>query len=259
MIISDLYSELSLTRDQKVNMITVLICDDDKEFTHRLKQIVETALSAGRIRAKIDAFYSAEEIGSEVLASCDVAFLDVDFTGKQYNGLDIARRIRAARKDAVIVFVTNYIEYAPEGYEVRAFRYILKNDVPQKIASSIDVIIEHIRKENSSIKVLSDGERIEVLLKDILYIEALGHTLTIHLQQRPKRSEKLITCHIPLAKMESELSERGFLRTHKSFLVNMAHIKKLSCSEVLLDSGTTLRVSSRSYTECKRKYLLWRG
>ena len=240
-------------------MITVIICDDDKAFALRLKQIVETALSESRIRARINTFCFAEEIGSEVLASCDVAFLDIDFAGKHYNGLDIARRIRAVREDAVIVFVTNYIEYAPEGYEVRAFRYILKNDVPQKVASSIDIIIEHIRKENSTIKVLCDGEQIEILLKDILYIEAFGHTLTIHLQQRPKHSEKLITCHVPLTRMESELSERGFLRTHKSFLVNMAHIKKLSCSEVELDRGTTLRVSSRNYAECKRKYLLWRG
>lgn len=216
-------------------------------------------MSASGIKAKIDAFYSAEDIGSEVFASCDVAFLDIDFAGKQYNGLDIARNLRNIRENAVIVFITNYIEYAPEGYEVRAFRYILKNDIPQKIDSSLQKITEHIRKENSTIKILSEGERIELALKDILYIEALRHTLTIHLQQQPRRAKKPISCHVPLKKMEADLSERGFLRTHKSYLVNMAHIKKLGCKEVELDNGQTLRVSTRLYAECRRNYLLWRG
>ena len=62
-----------------------------------------------------------------------------------------------------------------------------------------------------------------------------------------------------LGKMEAELSGRGFLRSQKSYLVNMAHIKKLNSAQVLLSNGVSLPVSSRGYADCKRQYLLWRG
>ncbi len=70
-----------------------------------------------------------EEISTQILSSADIAFLDVDYSGKNYNGMDIARKLRSLRKDTVIIFVTNFIEYAPEGYEVQAFRYILKREI----------------------------------------------------------------------------------------------------------------------------------
>lgn len=74
-----------------------------------------------------------ERIPDSILSGCDIAFLDIDFEGKRYNGIDIARRIRSKRKDAVIIFVTNYIEYAPEGYEINAFRYVLKSEISRKL------------------------------------------------------------------------------------------------------------------------------
>ena len=55
------------------------------------------------------------------------------------------------------------------------------------------------------------------------------------------------------------LAGRGFLRIQKSYLVNMAHIKKLSSVQVLLSNGVSLPVSSRGYADCKRQYLLWKG
>ena len=105
-------------------MINILICDDDSSFAARLKNLSEQYFSVHGIPAAVSAFSDAEEIGSETFASCDIALLDIDYVSKPYNGLDVARRLRAVRKDAVLIFITNYVEYAPEGYEVRAFRYL---------------------------------------------------------------------------------------------------------------------------------------
>ena len=133
-------------------MIQIIICDDDAAFAERLSAAISTILTRDSISAKILVCNSAEEIGRETLASCDVAFLDVDFKGKNYNGIDIARELRSLRNDAVIVFVTNYVEFAPEGYEVQAFRYLLKNELPQKLEASIGKIIGQLRTEKSDIK-----------------------------------------------------------------------------------------------------------
>lgn len=240
-------------------MVSILICDDDEQFAIRLQDAIKRALEREKIKAKIYTFLCSEEIGNEVLSTCDIAFLDIDFKGKSYNGIDIARRLREFRQDAVIVFVTNYLEYAPDGYEVQAFRYILKNEIPQKLEVNINQIFAHIRSAKSDIKIQMDGEIIDINVQDILFVEAMGHTLIFHLTPKDQKPGKQYNCYSTLTQMETELANRGFLRIHKSYLVNMVHIKKLNCSEVLLDSGTQLRVSSKTYAECKKQYLLWRG
>ena len=113
-------------------MICILICDDSIRFASQLRIAVETAMRQRGFRVKVHEFHCAEEIGTEILSSCDIAFLDIDFKDKDYNGIDTARRLRRFNNDAIIIFVTNYIEYAPTGYEVQAFRYILKNEMSQK-------------------------------------------------------------------------------------------------------------------------------
>ena len=57
----------------------------------------------------------------------------------------------------------------------------------------------------------------------------------------------------------SEMEEHGFLRIHKSYLVNMAYIRKFRSRECLLLDGTTLAVSEKNYSQQKQKYLLWKG
>lgn len=240
-------------------MIHILICDDDKVFALRLKASLEALLEEKRTAGKVSLFGAAEEIGRETLTSCDVAFLDIDFAGKEYNGLDIARKIRALRNDAVIVFVTNFVEYAPAGYEVRAFRYLLKDELTKKLDECIDQVLHQLRAEKSDIKIQVEGEQIALPIRDLLYVESMGHTLIFHLRCKGYEPDRTYSCYGAIGKMEAELSGRGFLRSQKSYLVNMAHIKKLNSAQVLLSNGVTLPVSSRGYADCKRQYLLWRG
>ncbi|MDO4833908.1 MAG: LytTR family DNA-binding domain-containing protein [Bacillota bacterium] len=179
-------------------MLNIIICDDDNVFAQRVKEEIEVLIAPSRIPVKIQVFSCAEDIGNETMASCDVAFLDIDFTGKQYSGMDIAKRIRKYETDAIIVFITNYLEYAPAGYEVRAFRYILKNELPQKLQESIRQIVSHIRTEKADIKIQADGEIVDLLLKEIIYVEAMDHTLIFHVSQRKRGDDKQYICYSTL-------------------------------------------------------------
>lgn len=240
-------------------MLRILICDDSEVFASQLKAAVEASMKKRGLKVKIHEFHSAEEIGTEILATSDIAFLDIDFKGKNYNGIDIARKLRSLENDAVIVFISNYIEYAPAGYEVQAFRYILKDEMPHKLDASVDQIVAHLQTERSNIKIQSNGELIDLSVQKILFIEAKGHTLEINMLPEGRMDAQKYSCYSTLTKMETDLKDRGFLRIHKSYLVNMRHIKTLNCNELSLVDGTLLRVGSKNYSECKKQYLLWRG
>lgn len=238
-------------------LIHVIICDDDRAFLKSLHQLIETSLKQLGVPANIHSYISIEQITKPVLANCDIAFLDIDLNQPQYNGFDIARKLRAVRNDAVIIFVTNYIEYAPEGYEVQAFRYLLKKNYREKIYEYIKEAVSHIENANQTLKIKINGEVIEITLNSILYIESQLRTVIIHVQK--DKGKKQYACYAAISDLETQLEPQGFLRIHKSFLVNMHHLKKYQCHEAILNDGTVLRVSARNYAEQKKKYLFWKG
>ena len=65
--------------------------------------------------------------------------------------------------------------------------------------------------------------------------------------------------HTTLTQLEFMLAEQGFLRLHKSYLVNMAYLDTLQSTGARLTDGTALPVSTRSYRVSKQRFLAWKG
>lgn len=239
-------------------MLSILICDDDISVIDTMKKIIEEVLREEDKKAKIYTFTDAASVSDQILSICDIALLDVDFYGASYNGMDIARRLRSLRSDTIIIFVTNFIEYAPEGYEVQAFRYVLKRDLQTDLKAIIPLALKQLNQESLPIQV--NGEIIKVPLDDILYLEVQQHNVTVVTRKlTPDRKQKEYCFYATLSDLEERLAPLGFLRIHKSYLVNMKHLKKFQCREATLDNGMTLRVGEKSYAENKQKFLLWKG
>lgn len=238
----------------------VLICDDDISFLTKLQTQMQAFFYKLDITAKIHAYSSWEEIGEPLLSSYDIAILDIDFSQKKYNGIDIARKLRDARSDAVIIFLSNYIEYAPEGYEVQAFRYILKSDLERKLEPCLTLALARLQTSRETIKLQINGELIDIPLCNILYFEIQQHTVIAHVEKESNnKMDKQYRFYSSLTTLEKQLTPHGFLRIQKSYLVNMEKLKKFQCQEAVLTNGTTLPVSSKNYAQQKEKYLLWKG
>ena len=238
-------------------MIRVLICDDDAMFLDSLYDSVAAFLDDKQVKAKLHKFQFLEEISDQMMASCDIAFLDIDYNARNYTGMDIARRLRQFRKDAIIIFVTNFIEYAPEGYEVQAFRYILKRNLQSELKLYLQQAIDQLNTSRETVKIQVNGEYIDLPIEDVLYMEVMQHNVTVYV--RKGKSVKSYEIYSSLSELEERLADRGFLRIHKSILVNLRRITKFQSKAAVLDNGTTLRVSEKGYAENKKKYLLWKG
>ncbi len=240
------------------NMIQIVLCDDNVQFMEKFRSATRNILDHHNIEAAIHTFDCSENIPDYLWNTCDIFFLDIDFSGKRYTGIDIARRIRVVNNDAVIVFVTSYLEYAPEGYEVQAFRYLLKEDISPKLSACILDSIAKLKSNRESLEISISGESVVILLADIVFIESQRHVAVIHICNAAG-VRKAYRYYASLASLEQELSPKGFLRVQKSYLVNMRRIQQYHCKGVILDTGETLRVSIQSYAEQKKRYLLWKG
>lgn len=233
--------------------IQILLCDDDPVFLKELHNEIDRCFAKLNVNADIAAFGKVADIDSKQLAACDMAFLDIDFESEDCNGIDIARSLRQVNSRAMIFFVTNYIDYAPAGYEVQAFRYILKRDMGEVLERYIMQAMEHFAEGQEFLRLQNRDEIIDILLEQISYLEVMDHSVSIH------TGEQSCELNATLSSLEGRLDSHGFLRIHKSYLVNMAYIRKFRSRECLLADGTTLAVSEKNYSQQKQKYLLWKG
>ncbi|MBP3633380.1 MAG: response regulator, partial [Oscillospiraceae bacterium] len=144
--------------------IKVILCDDDPVFLKALRSEVERTFAKLNMVAAITAFSRPTDISPELLTACDMAFLDIDFESEEQNGIDIARTLRRLNSHALIFFVTNYIDYAPAGYEVQAFRYILKRDMGEVLERYILQAIETKAEGQEYLRLRDKEEAVDLPL-----------------------------------------------------------------------------------------------
>ncbi len=240
--------------------LQILLCDDDVGFLDRMEEALVSVCRKLDKQICVERFFSGENLTAETLRRCDLAFFDIDLESCNENGVEIARRMRQVGGKGLIFFVTNFIEYAPEGYEVQAFRYILKRDLDQMLERYMMEALEKLTESSEVLQLFWRGELVEISLKDILYLEVLQHQVSVVVQKSGTKDDgKTYTVGASLSEFEECLEPFGFLRVHKSYLVNMRHIRRFQCRGVELQNGICVAVSEKNYAKQKQKYLLWKG
>ena len=232
----------------------ILICDDDLMFAQAVHDRLLEFCSGAGISASVIVHSSAENIPPELLPKFDIAFLDIDM--KPTDGFTLARNIHNAQPNTIIIFLTNYPQFAAEGYEVQAFRYLLKTKLDQKLIPYFQAAVEQFRSIRKTVSFTLSGEETDIPVSDILYIESAQRTVFLHLTQPSRLQPKL---YATLNAMEDQFRPLGFLRIQKSYLVNMAHIRKFQYNTVTLSNGQILTVSEKHYTKLKAQFSLWKG
>lgn len=233
--------------------VRIVLCDDDAAFLDELASALARVFSKLHIDAEIIRFREWSDALNKAFADCSMAFFDIDFEAEEYTGIDLARRLRQVNERALVFFVTNFIEYAPAGYEVQAFRYILKRDMGEVLERYIMQAVEHLAEGQECLNLRDREEAVQIALDEIIYLEVMDHSVSIHTQ------DGVHSLSATLSGLEQKLEMHGFLRIHKSYLVNMRCIRRFRSRECLLSDGTTLSVSERNYAQQKQKYLLWKG
>ena len=200
----------------------ILVCDDDAAFAGQLAEKIEAIVKPQMPRSTVDCATDAAQLRALPLAKYDLAFLDIDMG--PLNGVDLARRLHELRPDMLLIFVTNYVEYSLQGYEVQAFRYLLKAEMPQKLERYVQQALTAYRKTRDTVRIFCDGEDVELQPQQILYAEMSARKVCLHLQGADRA---LLYTTATMADLADLLENHGFVRTHKSVLVNMEHIRDL--------------------------------
>lgn len=123
--------------------MNVLICDDEWSVTEQVSELLQKHCAETGTQVRFHLFDAPCAIKD--FAEYDIAILDIDMGN--FSGIDLARRLRKEKPGIVIIFLTNFIQYAPEGFEVQAFRYLLKSDMQERLVSYFEDAVREVVRE----------------------------------------------------------------------------------------------------------------
>lgn len=211
----------------------IAVCDDEELFRIEFKSVLDKVL----INAEydIDTFSGGSSLYEAFLKNpFDLVFLDIEMPG--IDGITLAKRLRAVSENVQIVFLTSHIEYALEGYEVNALRYLVKPVDMNKLSEVLKYIQD--KKNNSrQIMIKQEGEDIVIDISDIIYMESMDKNVRIV----TSKSEYITRYNI--SDYEEELKNSGFLRIHRGYLISLSKVKKIIKNDVVMDGDISLPVS----------------
>lgn len=230
-------------------LINIGICDDEQQQLEYLKKLVLEWGAHTHNKIVVHTFENAEQFvfAWEENKSFDLLLLDIELGGQ--NGVDLAKTIRKKDEGVCIIFVTGLPDYIEEGYEVSALHYLMKPINENKLCAVLDKAIARLNKVEPSIVLVCRGETIKVLQKDIFFIEAFAHSTVIHTVSATYELKKSIS------KIESELEAMAFIRCHRSYLVGIRHISRISKTDILLDNGQIVPLSRRMYNQVNKAFI----
>lgn len=245
-------------------MIQVAICDDEQFYREKIRSLLKQYFRQKNLEYTIQLYLSGEEFLTQYGNSVkyDIVFLDISM--KELNGIQTASQIRSFHSDTQLVFVTAFIDYALEGYKVDAVRYIMKDTLDTALPECMDTILRKMQLSQVSFSFM-DGET-TLYTDNILYVESQKHKLFFYYMKpntvRSNSTESGVVTYQMYEKLdhiEQKLSSYGFLRIHKSYLVNMRHIRRLSNYTAFLDTNEELPIPRLKYQAVRESFVAYKG
>ena len=143
-------------------MIRIMILDDDEMYLKKEKDITEQYFAEKNVDCTVTIYQNVEWflLGLKE-EKFDMYLLDIRMPGE--NGIEAAREIRRLYPDPVIIFITNFVDYAIEAYEVNTYRYIPKECLKEKLPQAYDALLPGIMEKEERYYIINKRNEVEKL------------------------------------------------------------------------------------------------
>lgn len=210
--------------------IRVMLIEDEAGMRLLLKKIIE---KQGQFQVVAECDELADSVIQFRKLKPEVVFLDIAIKGD--NGIECARILTELDPKVKIIFATAHAEYMPEAFELYAFDYLVKpfdvERVNRTLARIASMTVQNRPEEEERI-VRSEYRKDKLLVKGRESMSFI-HIPDIVLIQRENNSTVIYTekdsyvTSASLADLERKLDPEQFLRSHKSYIINLSQIRKI--------------------------------
>ena len=236
----------------------IAICDDSMKDLITLEGMLETYKklnpnAAFQVEKFSDSSTLYEKIQTKQLA--DIYILDILMA--QTSGIDLGNEIRKVSNENAIIYITSSDDFAMDAFQIHAVRYLLKPVQETQFLEALDYAFSYTKLKKGPLYPIKTKSGLQsVPVSKIEYVENASRMLHVHLTDG-----RIITSIFIRKSFEEELGDllrdENFLQVHKSFLINLNHVKKLDGNNIIMGSGANIPVSKKNTTLVKRQYLLF--
>lgn len=235
-------------------IINAVIVDDDIHFIKIFKAML---LKLEGIKVK-DVFYNGKGFVDAINKGLDydLAFLDISLP--DIKGIDIGKHIKQnANIRLDVVFVTGNTEYAVDAFNIDATDYLVKPFDSERLKRCISKVKDNIKSSqllSNKHTVYSNDDIIVIDVQDILFIEKYYRFVLYHTLSGIYKS------NATLSNIEPMLTTQGFIRSHKSFIINPRHLLKCKpwgdrSYQIIFKHTNKIALLSRNYSSMFIKHI----
>lgn len=233
-------------------MFRLAVCDDEIHSLAHMISLIEEYRLVSPFHFEYASFHNGIELASvlEHGKSFDIYCLDIVMAG--FDGIQLGKEIREHDKSAQIIYFTSSPEFALDSYSVKAANYILKPVSKETFFSVLNEVFEQMEQIQEASITVKDNQGIQnILLSNLVYIEAMGRKVLYHLT-----SGRILECTTRFSYVWDALSEHTFfIKPHRSYIVNMNYINTIENTEITLQTSGTIPIAQGKGKEIKDSYL----
>lgn len=240
-------------------MLQIAICDDEPSQLALLEAFVSEWAKENRQEISLELCRNAEQFlflmeeREEKKQNVDILLLDIEMPGM--DGVALAHRLREEGAGMQLLFVTGIAERAPEGYDVDAVSFLIKPVKKERLSACLDKAVSRIGRQEPTVLLETAGALERVRLRDICFLESASHDTLVYCAGRGEP----VRCIQGIAQVERLLGEesRAFYKIHRTCVVGLAHVERITRREVTMEGGTVLPIARGKWEGLNRAYLAW--
>ncbi len=224
-------------------MITIYLCDDNRETLNQYTRLLEKVARKNNVEIKISSFNSGEELLFHLSDSpnqADIIYLDILL--RHINGMDTAKRLRELGCKSEIIFLTVCEDFVYEAFDIAAVHYLLKSTTStDKFEQVFLRAVTLVQEKITGMFICKSGNSQKVIpVKDITFFEIWKRVVTVHYKH--ESAEESVNFYSTMEELEGRLLNKDFVRVHRSYLVNLHCISKLHQNGIILKTGENIPI-----------------
>lgn len=235
-------------------MINIGICDDDQRFLNELALKINNLNIVDSENLQVEKFISGENLIFELEENPNrFSILIIDIVMNGINGIEVSKILRRYGYDGIIIFLTSSKEYALESFEVFPMTYILKENIDNVFEEILLKAIKNLKVNTVKKIAISDKETEKTInVSTIIYIESLNKKIILH-----KSSNENEEIKGSLKFIYEKIKEYGFIRCHKSYIVNAKYIYSFNYTNCTLKNNDVIPIGRKFSEEFKERFLTY--
>ena len=216
-------------------LIRIAICDDEKHMSDHIRAMASDFFRKKNREIQLRTFSSGEELLSYD-GQIDILFLDIQMKGM--DGIETARKLRASKFQGFLIFITVLKEMVFQSFEVQAYDYLVKPVEEKQFEKTMERLYTSMQNASEDSLLVQKGYEGRIIREEeIVFCEIIDRKIYLNLA-----SGEVVDYYERIENLETKLGSH-FFRCHRSYLINLKHLKGYKNGTACMDNGKEIPVS----------------